>query len=139
MVGTPGSEVARVRATAASVCAASKRGSMTISPPRSTVRFNTQVLANTWNSGNTPMIRSSASGSGSITFTCRALADRFWWVSIAPLGVPVVPPVYWISATSPTGSISAGVKAPSLAISAEKAVMRGSSGRFATSARLNRR
>ena len=33
MVGTPGSEVARVRSIAASVCAASKRGSITISPP----------------------------------------------------------------------------------------------------------
>ena len=69
--------------------------------------------------------------------TWRAFADRFWWVSIAPLGVPVVPPVYWISATSCSASIATGAIVPSLSISFEKAMIRGSSGRFVTSARLN--
>ena len=49
IVGTPGSEVGLVRSIAASAWPASKRGSITISPPSSTVRLSTQVLAKTWN------------------------------------------------------------------------------------------
>ena len=69
MVGTPGNAVTLVRSIAASVWAASKRGSITISPPRSTVRLSTQVLAKTWNMGSAPMIRSGDSGSGSSAWT----------------------------------------------------------------------
>ncbi len=139
MVGTPGIDVGLVRWIAARTCTASNRGSITISPPFSTVRLRTQVLAKTWKKGSTPRIRSSASWSGSIAFTCRALAVRFWCVSLAPFGVPVVPPVYWISAMSVCGSIATGSGRPSLSVSAEKRMTRGSAGSGATSLRLNRR
>ena len=39
---------------------------------------------------------------------CAVLAVRFACVSIAPFGVPVVPPVYCSTATSSSGSIATG-------------------------------
>ena len=101
IVGTPGKARGRLLVIVFSTCPASKRGSITIRPPFTTVRFNTQVLAKTWNSGNAPSTLSGSFGSkGSIMSTWIALLARLAWLSIAPLGVPVVPPVYCSSARS---------------------------------------
>ena len=66
MVGTPGSEVIFARVMAAKAAFASNRGSITISPPFSTVRFNTVAFAKTWKKGSTPKIRSSNGSLGAI-------------------------------------------------------------------------
>ena len=108
MVGTPGKAVARTRSSVFSAWPASKRGSIAMQPPLSTVRLSTETLAKTWNSGSTPTITSRSPARGSSALTWRALAVMFWWVSIAPLGVPVVPPVYCSSARSVSGSTATG-------------------------------
>ena len=40
----------------------------------------------------------------SISRYCAQAAVRLAWVSIAPLGEPVVPPVYWMTASASRGS-----------------------------------
>lgn len=40
--------------------------------------------------------------------TCRVLHTRLRWVSMAAFGTPVVPPVYWNSATSSGRAAGAG-------------------------------
>ena len=56
-----------------------------------------------------------------VSMTCATADDRLAWVSIAPLGSPVVPPVYCSSAIASVGSPSGcGVYLPSLSSSAAK-------------------
>ncbi len=71
-------------------------------PPSSRKRSRLAVSANTWKSGNAVTTVSSPSLSkGPIQArVCSTLATRLPWVSIAPLGRPVVPPVYWMKAMS---------------------------------------
>ncbi len=51
----------------------------------------------------------AAAASGMQSSICQALAVRLACVSIAPFGVPVVPPVYCSTATSSRGEIATGV------------------------------
>ncbi len=100
-VGTPGSTVGRVRRSAARIIGQSKRGSMTISPPFASAALSATVIAKMWKNGMTASVRSSPSRRpGFHAFTCRRLAQRLAWVSIAPFGEPVVPPVYCSAARS---------------------------------------
>ena len=46
------------------------------------------------------MHRRSFSSISMASPTWRALDSRLWWVSMAPLGLPVVPEVYWMLTTS---------------------------------------
>ena len=63
--------------------------------------FSTEVMANTWKNGSTPIKRSSPGRMlGMWWVVCCALIDRLACVRIAPLGRPVVPPVYCSTATS---------------------------------------
>src|SRR5437773_9549836 len=72
-------------------------------------RSITAVRPYTWNSGIAPRTRSEPGDFVANQATvCIAFATRFRWVSIAPFGVPVVPPVYWSTATS-SGSADASV------------------------------
>ncbi len=56
---------------------------------------------------------------------------------MAPLGSPVVPPVYCMTAMSRSGSISTAAGRPSLAVSLLNLTCAGSLGIVATSRRLN--
>ena len=128
-LGTPGNWVGWRRFSAFMTMAISKRGSSTSSAPISMPMFITTVMAKTWNRGSTPMMRSSPSFvSGSHMATWRALAAMLAWVSMAPMGMPVVPPVYCRTAMSSRGEMSAGWKSPSLSVSSAKATCSPSSG-----------
>src|SRR5207247_1798873 len=79
----------------------------------------TAVSPYTWNRGIAPSTRSDpCAPAGNHAAVCVAFATRLRWVSIAPFGVPVVPPVYCSTATSsgrlPASSLGfAGVAARS--------------------------
>src|SRR5215472_7379881 len=60
---------------------------------------------------------------------CSAFATRLRWVSIAAFGSPVVPPVYWRSATSAEGSPASGGNEPERAIATFHRRMLGPSGK----------
>ena len=78
--------------SAASVCAAEKRGSSRICAPVASPAASIEVSPNTCVSGRTPQMTSSAC----IPRSRAELSPpkiRFPWVSITPLGVPVVPVV----------------------------------------------
>ncbi len=63
--------------------------------PLATPKFITVVMAKTWNSGSTPSTRSTTCGGRfRHAFTWATLMAMLAWVSMAPFGVPVVPPVY---------------------------------------------
>ena len=67
-----------------------------------TAKVRQSVSPYAWNSGSTAYTVSSPSRRpGTQARPCAALARRLRWVSTAPLGSPVVPPVYWSNATSP--------------------------------------
>ncbi len=92
MVGTPSKIVARSRSMAARTTAGSKRGMSDIVQPNRTHTFRMLDRPNTWNSGSTVITTSSGRTSNSrpgmsaFMYSCR-------WVSMAPLGRPVVPAV----------------------------------------------
>ena len=64
-----------------------------------------------WKSGSTQSVRSPPSviAGGSVrvavSMYCAQAAARLAWVSIAPFGRPVVPPVYWMTASVSVGSL----------------------------------
>ena len=91
MVGTSVVWVIRSRAIAASTAAGSKRGSTTWSAPTQ-VHANRFATPATWNIGQTFRKRVSLRWPVA-TRLWRALASRLAWLSMTPLGVPVVPPV----------------------------------------------
>src|SRR2546426_10914248 len=83
--------------------------------PRNVAESKT-VRPYTWNSGTATSTRSGTPRSGTQRAVCIAFATRLRWVSIAPFGVPVVPPVYWRTATSSSAaddSLPGGVAARS--------------------------
>ncbi len=64
-------------------------------------------MAKTWKKGRIPITRSAPISSEVVqSLICWTLMLRLAWVSIAPLGVPVVPPVYCSTAMSRLGSMS---------------------------------
>ena len=70
----------------------SKRGSMVIIPWQWTAMFITEFMPNTWNSGS--VARPTESGPASTSSRAvSAPAARLECISVAPLGVPVVPEV----------------------------------------------
>jgi len=66
-------------------------------------------------------------------------ATRLAWLSIAPLGSPVVPPVYCSTATSCRGSISGSAMTPSLAMRSAKRTQPSLNATSAVLPRLNAR
>ncbi len=74
-------------------------------------------MPNTWKNGRIASTRSVPEPmDGSQAAHCCMLMEMLAWVSIAPLGVPVVPPVYCSTAISPAGSMLTGVYLPSVAM-----------------------
>ncbi len=106
MVGTPGIMVGRSLLISFSVSMSSNLGTRIISMPWLTPKFITVVMAKTWNRGRMPMTRSFCGPCGRHALTWATLMERLAWVSMAPLGVPVVPPVYCSTATA--SGVSAG-------------------------------
>ena len=94
-VGTPGIIFGLSLVISFKVSISSKRGKRIISMPWPMLKFITVVMANTWKSGSTPITRSPCRMvCPRHAITCFTLMERLAWVSMAPLGVPVVPPVY---------------------------------------------
>ena len=94
-VGTPGIIFGLSLVISFKVSIRSKRGKRTISMPWPMLKFITVVMANTWKRGRTPITRSpSRIVCPRHAITCFTLMERLAWLSMAPLGVPVVPPVY---------------------------------------------
>ena len=91
MVGTKTAWVMRSRAIVSRTARGSKRGSRTWVPPAQVAAKTFEVPA-TWNIGQTCSQRSSQECPVTARL-CSALASRLRWLSITPLGVPVVPPV----------------------------------------------
>jgi hypothetical protein len=100
MVGTPSKIVTRSRWNMSSALAGSNLGSRVSVLAVATAAFSPQVSPNTWNSGRQPMITSSGLFSISVLEVIVALRTSPMWVSSAPLGRPVVPDVYRITASS---------------------------------------
>ena len=92
--------VTRSRAMMSSALAGSNRGSKVSVAAEATDTFSPQVSPNTWNSGRQPMITSSGPTSNRVREEISALATSPAWVSSAPLGRPVVPEVYRMTASS---------------------------------------
>lgn len=72
---------------------------VTLAPVRTAV-FKVTVCPNEWNSGNPPKITSSGVSLSRVEPVTSALRVRLAWVNSAPLGLPVVPEVYRITAVS---------------------------------------
>ena len=100
MVGTPSKIVTLSRWMISSARAGSNLGSSVSVPAAATVAFSPQVRPKTWNSGRQPMVTSPAWFFSSVRAVISALRTRPAWVSSAPLGRPVVPEVYRITASS---------------------------------------
>ena len=84
-----------------SALAGSNLGSSVSVPAAATVAFSPQVRPNTWNSGRHPIITSFGCWFFSSVREVRvALRTSPSWVSSAPLGRPVVPEVYRMTASS---------------------------------------
>ncbi len=92
MLGTPRKTVAPCRAIAWVTSLGSKRATGTRAKPCSKGVSIPTVAAKAWNMGNTTSTRSSWVKL-SASATLAVLASRLAWVSIAPLGRPVVPEV----------------------------------------------
>ena len=139
-VGTPGSMVGRRRAMVRITEVSSNRGSMIISCPPSTAASRTVVIAKTWKNGSTASTR-SCPGFTSLNQRriCTVFAYRLAWVSIAPFGVPVVPPVYCSTAMSSCGSIVTGCNGSVHAANSGSRMCRASCGTSASSLRRNSR
>ena len=132
MVGTPGKMVTFFSASSFSTVGTSKRVCRMTSAPMRMPNTMFKLSAKMWKGGSTARMRSwpnSTTLVSPLTVSKNWLhaAIRLAWVSIAPLGKPVVPPVYCNTATASRGSASAcGVKAPSLSSSCAKVLCRGS-------------
>ena len=128
MVGTAGNRVGCLVSMVFSTSTRLKRGSRISSDPVAMPRFIAAVMANTWKKGITHSIRSPFGSTSPIhNRTCSVLAVTLAWVSIAPFGIPVVPPVYCSNAMSCSGSISTGSTRLPCETSLSKGVMRRSS------------
>ena len=85
-----------------------KRGMMMISAAMAIAKFITPVIANTWKKGSAAedALLAVAQVRAPRPSPAGTLMETLAWVSIAPLGVPVVPPVYCRTAISSMGSMS---------------------------------
>ena len=100
MVGTPSKIVTVSRWMISSALAPSNLGSSVSVPPAATVAFSPQVRPKTWNSGRQPIVTSSVPFCSRVRVTRSALLVMLAWVSWAPFGLPVVPEVYKMTASS---------------------------------------
>ena len=100
MVGTPSKTVTLSRCVMSSALAGSNLGSSVSVAAFATEAFSPQVSPNTWNSGRQPMTTLSGVPSSSVRAVTVALPVSPSWVSSAPLGLPVVPEVYKMTASS---------------------------------------
>ena len=82
-------------------------GSRTVVPPISTIGAIAPMEA-MWNSGDAHRFTSSSANSRQTRMSVSDWHMRFWWVSTAPLGRPVVPEVYMIRAGLSSGTSTAG-------------------------------
>ena len=98
--GTPSKMVTWSRPMISRALPASNLGSRVSVPPPAIVAFSPQVRPKTWNSGRQPMVTSPGPAFSMVAAASSALRVRFACVSSAPLGVPVVPEVYRITASS---------------------------------------
>ena len=92
MDGTPNMTVTRWRAMSSSTLSGSKAPVRTIVPPFMTMGRDTMLSAATWNSG----AHTSATSSDARSVSTRTLTQfhvMLPWLSVAPLGRPVVPDV----------------------------------------------
>jgi len=80
--------------------APSNRGSSTSVAPTRKAAFIAQVWPKEWNSGKQPSTTSSRQSSMMSVADSDAFSTMLSWVSTAPLGLPVVPLVYRITASS---------------------------------------
>ena len=103
IVGTPSKMVTLSRPMISRALPASNRGSSVRLPPAKIVAFRPQVRPKTWNSGRQPMVTSPGPAFSRVAAVSSALRVRFAWVSSAPLGRPVVPEVYRITAVVAAG------------------------------------
>ena len=118
IVGTPSITVARSWAITLSSWSRRKRGNRMISKPQAMPTFITPVMPKTWNRGRAPTTFSWPGRAPTAQRpTWRVLVWSAAWLSMAPLGSPVVPPVYCSTAMSASGSIATGRGLPSLSIS----------------------
>src|SRR5437667_454119 len=102
MVGTPGKRLGFVLSISLRMAPMSRGfGYRITSPPFTMERSMTAVSPYTWKRGIAPRTRSGPCAPvTNHAAHWAAFATRFRWVSIAPFGVPVVPPVYCRTATS---------------------------------------
>ena len=111
MVGTPANTVTRSRCSTSRALPGSKRGMRVSVAPASTAVFRAHVWPNAWNRGRDPRMTSSGPSSSSDRVDTAALELRLAWVSSAPLGFPVVPEVYRITAVSESPRSTTSVNA----------------------------
>ncbi len=90
MVGTPRKTVARSRSMASNTALGSNRGTSDSVPPNRMAMLSTLDRPKTWNSGRTANVTSSSRTSNRPPATVQFM-NSWKWVSIAPLGRPVVP------------------------------------------------
>lgn len=80
--------------------------------PARTALLSPHVNPKTWNNGRQPITTSSGPSLTSVRPLTSALRPRLAWVNVAPLGLPVVPDVCRMTATSSssrgTGEVWAG-------------------------------
>lgn len=131
MVGTPCSAVQRSSATARSVASGSKASpGKTMHAPVAAQASTDITMPKQWYSG-TGTHRRSVPCRFIAMATKRALLTMLTWVSVAPLGAPVVPLVNWMliassgdSAAVMASSVPAGTPCPR-AITSSKRIMPG--------------
>ena len=134
MVGTPGKTVGFFLLKSFITASSSNFGCRMISEPPAMPKFMITVSAYIWKSGSTAStfsVPSTRTGSSPccMALSCWHAAIRFLWVSIAPFGNPVVPPVYCRTATFSEGfATGAASPFPSLANSCLKVICWSSSG-----------
>jgi hypothetical protein len=136
MVGTPGITVGLFLSISFMASSSTKRGMMTISAPLATAKFITAVMAKTWKNGKAASTR-SLPGTRFVAHAapCWQLVLTLACVSMAPLGVPVVPPVYCSTATSFNGSMACFWYLPSFLRTSASAMMLAATGDFVGCAR----
>ena len=99
MVGTTLIQVQRDCVACCQKLPAENRGGMARLPPWASGASMVTAKALMWYSGSTASTRSRGERACSVLMD-KALADRLAWVSITPLGTPVVPEVYMSRASA---------------------------------------
>src|SRR5262245_50620752 len=108
MVGTPNSRVTRYCVTAWAAAAAWKRVMTSSVAPADSGTLSTPDMPPLWNMGMAPSATSAPGSKAYQRANCSVLVTMLRCVSMAPLGTPVVPPVYRRTATSCAGTHDTG-------------------------------